>query len=50
MKAIKIYDQEDNRTIGIFEEQDGKFTALTYIQSKTFKTLKAAEKWIQKYI
>jgi len=49
MKAVKIYDQEDNRTVGIFT--DGKkFTAMTYSQSKDFKTLKAADKWLQKYL
>jgi len=49
MKAVKIYDQEDNRTIGIFT--DGKkFTAMTYSQSKDFKTFKAADKWLQKYL
>jgi hypothetical protein len=50
MKAIKIYDQEDNRTVGIFEEHNGTFTAMTYSQSKTFKSFKAADKWLQKYL
>ncbi len=50
MKLVKVYDQEDNRTVGIAEESNGTFTALTYSQSKTFKTFKAADKWLQKYL
>lgn len=50
MKLVKIYEQEDNRTVGIAEELNGTFTALTYSQSKTFKTFKAADKWLQKYL
>ena len=50
MKAVKIYDKDDNRTVGIFEENNGTFTAMAYSQSKTFKTVKAADKWLQKYL
>lgn len=50
MKAVKIYDQEGNRTVGIFEEANGTFTAMTFSQSKTFKTFKGADKWIQKFL
>jgi hypothetical protein len=49
MKAIKIYEQDGNRTVGIFKG-DGGFTALTFSQSKSFKTLKAAEKWLAKFL
>jgi len=31
---------------GIFANHDGTFTAMTYSQSKTFKTEKAARKWL----
>ena len=49
MKTIKLHDQDGNRSVGIF--QDGsKFLAMTYSQSKTFKTLAAAEKWLAKYL
>ena len=49
MKAVKFYDQDGNRSVGIYT--DGKlFLAMTYTQSKNFKTLEAAEKWIQKYL
>ena len=50
MKVIKIYDQEDNRTVGIFQDIDVTFTVMTFSQSKTFKTEKAADKWLQKYL
>lgn len=40
-------DQGNNETIsrGIFELH-GKFTALTFSQSKTFKTRRGAEQWL----
>jgi hypothetical protein len=50
MKPVKIYDQQGNRTVGIFEERDGNFTALTLSQTKTFKTFKGADRWVQKYL
>jgi hypothetical protein len=31
---------------GVFPTPDGRFLALTFTQSKTFKTLKGAEKWL----
>lgn len=49
MKAIKIYDQVDNRTVGIFT--DGKvFLAMSWSVSKTFKTEEAAYKWLVKFL
>jgi len=50
MKPVIIYDQIDNRTVGIFEEDDGTFTAMSLSQSKTFKKLKSAESWIKKFL
>lgn len=43
-------DQGNNETIsrGIFELH-GKFTALSFSMSKTFKTRKGAEKWLAKF-
>lgn len=40
-------DQGNNETIsrGIFELH-GRFTALTFSESKTFRTRKGAEKWL----
>jgi len=31
---------------GIFENADGTFTAMTFTQSKDFKTRKGAENWL----
>ena len=31
---------------GITKNSDGTFTAMTFTQSKTFKTQKGAEKWL----
>ena len=43
-------DLGNNESIcrGMFKENDGTWTALTYSQSKNFKTEKGAEKWLQK--
>jgi len=48
-KMTKL-DLGNNETIskGISKNSDGTFTALTFSQSKTFKTLKGAEKWLAK--
>ena len=35
----------ESLTRGVFENTDGTFTALTFSQSKEFKTRKGAEKW-----
>jgi len=45
---MKTLDLGNNETIsrGITKNSDGTFTAMTFTQSKTFKTLKGAEKWI----
>ncbi len=49
MKTIKLYEQDGNKSVGIFS--DGKeFLAMTYSQSKSFKSLTAAEKWLAKYL
>lgn len=47
---MKTLDLGNNKTIsnGIAKNSDGTFTALTFSQSKTFKTLKGAEKWLAK--
>lgn len=43
-------DLGNNETLstGITKNSDGTFTALTFTQSKTFKTAKGAEKWLEK--
>jgi hypothetical protein len=50
MKEIKIYNQIDNRTVGIFLNVDGSFLAMSLTQSKEFKTQKGAERWIAKFL
>ena len=51
MKAIIIHDQDGNKSVGIYQDTtSGQFTALTFSQSKQFKTLKGAEKWLAKYL
>ena len=47
-ETMKTLDLGNNETIsrGITKNSDGTFTAMTFTQSKTFKTLKGAEKWI----
>jgi len=50
MKTVKLYNQDGNRSVGIYQEVDGSFLAMTYSQSKNFKTQKAAEKWLSKFL
>ncbi len=46
---MHVQDQGNNETIsrGIFELH-GRFTALTFSESKTFATRTGAEKWLAK--
>jgi hypothetical protein len=46
---MQTQDQGNNETIsrGI-AELHGRFTALTFSESKTFKTRKGAERWLAK--
>ncbi|MBX2848940.1 MAG: YdaF family protein [Acidiferrobacterales bacterium] len=48
MKTIKLIEQDGNRSVGIFQEVDGSFLAMTYTASKSFKTIKSAEKFLEK--
>ena len=47
---MTILDLGNNETLstGIAKNSDGTYTALTFSQSKTFKTIKGAEKWLAK--
>jgi hypothetical protein len=49
-KTMQTIDLGNNETLsrGIEKNSDGTYTALTFTQSKTFKTLKGAEKWLAK--
>lgn len=50
MKVIYKQDKDfDGYVIGIFEEKDGSYLALTATKSKNFKTLNGAKKFIEKY-
>lgn len=46
----KTYDMGNNEqaSTGVFENSNGTFTAMTFTQSKEFKTRKGAEKWLAK--
>ena len=43
-------DNGNNETIssGVFKNEDGTFTALTFTRSKTFKTERGANNWYLK--
>lgn len=47
---MKTYDLGNNESAstGIFKNTDGTFTAMTFTQSKTFKTETGAKKWLEK--
>lgn len=47
MEAIKIVKQDGNRAVGIWADR-GEFLAMTFSKSKTFKTLKGAERFLEK--
>ena len=45
---MKTLDLGNNESLvkGVSANHDGTFTALTFTQSKTFKTAKGAKKWL----
>lgn len=47
---MESLDLGNNETLvkGISKNNDGTFTALTFTQSKDFKTLSGAKKWLAK--
>jgi hypothetical protein len=49
-KTTTSIDLGNNETInkGITQHADGTFTAMTFTQSKNFKTLKGAQRWMTK--
>ena len=47
--TIRIEDvNNETQTRGIHKNSDGTYTACTFTQSKDFKTLKSAQKWLAK--
>jgi len=49
MKTLDLGNNESIST-GISANNDGTFTAMTFTQSKTFKTLNGAKKWHAKKV
>ena len=47
MKTLNLGNNEQIIT-GVVKNNDGTFTAMTFSQSKTFKTQQGAEKWLNK--
>jgi len=46
--TIRIEDaNNETQTRGVFKNADGTYTAMTFTQSKDFKTLKGAQKWLE---
>ncbi|EGF7427765.1 TPA: DUF1391 domain-containing protein [Escherichia coli] len=39
-------DNNESLVYGVFPNQDGTFTAMTYTKSKTFKTESGARRWL----
>ena len=50
MDDLTVFDLGNNESVavGITEEADGEFVALTRVDSKTFKTRKGAENWLMR--
>jgi hypothetical protein len=48
LKMNRTVDMGNNEQLsrGVFQNADGTFTAMTFTQSKEFKTKKGAEKWL----
>jgi len=46
--TLETIDLGNNESMsrGIFENADGSFLAMTFTQSKTFKTRAGAERWL----
>ena len=44
-KTIELGNNE-RVSRGVFQNSDGSWTAMTFTQSKTFKTQAGAEKWL----
>ena len=47
MNTTQTFDFGNNETmsLGVVKNNDGTFTALTFVDSKTFKTLGGARRW-----
>ncbi len=47
MDTIDLGNSE-SLVCGVFPNQDGTFTAMTYTKSKTFKTENGARRWLER--
>lgn len=47
MDTIDLSNNE-SLVCGVFPNQDGTFTAMTYTKSKTFKTESGARRWLER--
>ena len=43
-----VLRKSHKRHAGIIQDEEGTFTAITNSESKTFKTIKSAEKWLNR--
>lgn len=52
MTTNKTIDLGNNESVsrGVFPTADGQWLAMTYTQSKTFKTRKGAERWLARKV
>ncbi|EBQ5331062.1 DUF1391 domain-containing protein [Salmonella enterica] len=49
VKMDKIYPGNNESLVcGVFPNQDGTFTAMTFTRSKTFKTEGGARRWLER--
>ena len=48
--ATPAFDLGNSESLvcGVFPNQDGTFTAMTYTKSKTFKTENGARRWLER--
>ncbi len=43
-----VLGNNESLVYGVFPNQDGTFTAMTYTKSKTFKTESGARRWLER--
>ena len=48
LRANEVNMDTLNLVYGVFPNQDGTFTAMTYTKSKTFKTENGARRWLER--
>ena len=48
MIKLKEFKQDGNRSICVVKYSENEFTAMTYSESKTFKTERGAYSWMAK--